>query len=107
MAAGGERAGDVPAAAGSDDQRFGAGADVVGQPGPLMKKIVQVIGGQVIEIEFRDAGRGVGIDEDHGDVRFALAPSAMREKLFHCTNSSFFEFLALGVADVDAAVLRC
>ena len=59
-----EGARDVPAAAGSDDQGLGAGADGIGQCRALQGEIADVVRREVVEIELGDGGGGVGIDHD-------------------------------------------
>ena len=63
-AAAGDGAGDVPAAAGADDQRLGRGKDHVGQAGALIAQVAQVARGKMLEIEIGDLRGGVGVDED-------------------------------------------
>src|SRR5207245_6728213 len=65
VAARGQRARHIPSAAGADDEALGGGPDRVGQAGTLVEQIAPVALGQVVEIEIRDAGGGVGIDENH------------------------------------------
>ena len=103
VAAGGQRAGDVPTAAGPDDQGFGAGTHGIGQGRPLFQKLVAFAGGEVREIEAGDAGGSVRVDEDgvvaDGDAREAVP----LHELF------LLQLLALGVAygdDVVCAVVE-
>ena len=77
MAAGGERAGDVPAAAGPDDQGFGAGTQIVGEAGPLVQEIPDVGRGKVVEVEIGDGGGGVGVDVDHFTAAFLIAAPSL------------------------------
>ena len=55
---------DVPAAAGADDQRFGAGPQHVGKARAFMQQVGALGVGEMVQIVTGDPGGGIGVDHD-------------------------------------------
>src|ERR1039458_2288834 len=99
-----EGAGDVPTAAGSDDEGFGAGANGIGEGGALQGEVAAGVGCEVGEIEFRDVGGGVGVDDD-AVAAIGVVDDADARKIVPPGEDLIGDGLPLGVADSEHGAL--
>ena len=101
LGTGGQSAGNVPPAAGSDDERFGAGPDGVRETGALQQQILKVVLGEILEIEAGNAGGGVGVNDDEMAAGALVLHEADARQAVPLGEDFVADGLPLGEAHVD------